>query len=97
MKTATDIKMDIAASLWMKPCTFEELCKRFNVAQFGFHSIVNSAIKDGWIYEKKDETLRCYKKTAKMLNTKGYELDIKWGPELSDFEKAFRKSVFYTG
>lgn len=97
MKSVLDIKMDIAASLWIQPCTFEELCKRLNVAQFGFHSIVNSALNDGWIYEDKNEVLHCYKKTVKMLNKNDYDLDLKESPKLSDFEKAFRDSIFYGG
>lgn len=83
--------MDIAASLWLIPCTFEELCKRLDKPEYGTHTIVNIILKKGWIY-KKGSTLFCYKKTVKeVLNPAGYGLDLK-EKYLSDFEKEYLKS-----
>ena len=86
----TDIKYDACASLWMQPCTFEELCKRMDKTEYLYWKLINGAISDGLIYEK-GNMLYCYKKTAKILNQKGYELDLKEKPEESEFVKSLRK------
>lgn len=89
--TALDLKRDACASLWIKPCTFEELCVRLDKPEYGFWSIVKGAINDGWIYERSG-VLYCYKKTAIKLNKTGdYELEFKSKPEESEFVKSLRK------
>ena len=86
----TDIKYDACASLWMQPCTFEELCKRMDKTGYLYFKLISGAMSDGLIYEK-GNILYCYKKTAKLLNQKGYELDLKEKSEESEFVKSLRK------
>ena len=59
-------------------------------SEFIYWRIIKGALDDGLIYQK-GETLYCYKKTAKMLNSKGYELDMKEPAPESDFVKSLRK------
>lgn len=90
----TLIQQEIAASLWMLPCTFEELCKRDFLkgkSEYGVQVIMGLIENKGWIYQRGDKYY-CYKSTAKMLNREGYELDLK-EEHLSDFEKAYIKST----
>ena len=71
--------MDLSASIYMKPATFEELFKRKieslkNTSEYMFFKIVKIAEEKNWIYMK-DETYYCYKKTVKnVLNPSGYDL-----------------------
>ena len=73
--------MDIAASCWLKPATFDELYARKieslkDVSEFMFDRIVKLAKSKGWIYIN-GETYFCYKKTVKIvLNPAGYQLDL---------------------
>jgi hypothetical protein len=85
-----DLKYDACASIWMSPCTFEELCERLDKPQLGFWSIIKVALDDGLLYQH-GEVLKCKKTTAKMLNTKGYELHIPTKPVESAFVKSLRK------
>ncbi len=74
-----DMKMDVAASLWIEPCTFDELFKRSvikNISEYAFNTVVKMAKASGYIYER-GEILYCYKKTVKqILNPEGYELEL---------------------
>lgn len=84
---------DICASLWIKGATAEQLkdrefCK--NTSLYGLHAFLQMAENKGLIYFK-GEKAYCYKKTAKALNKKGYELDLKEDLR-SDFERAFAKT-----
>jgi len=86
--------MDLSASLWLSPCSFEELYNRGvleGVSQYSFNTILNIAKSKNWIYERGD-ILYCYKKTVKnVLNPEGYELDLPTKRIKSDFEKEFEK------
>ena len=89
--SALNLKRDACASLWIEPCTFEELCKRLNMPELGFWSLIKGALDDGLLYEKAGK-LYCYKKTAIKLNKIGdYELEFRSKPEESDFVKSLRK------
>ena len=93
MSEFRDIIDTICASLWFKEATAEELKQREflkNTSLFGIERLLHMAENKGLIYFKKD-TAYCYKKTAKELNKKGYELDLKEDFR-SDFQKAFDKS-----
>jgi len=69
-----DLKNDTCASLWLKPCTFEELCVRLDKPEYGFWSIVKSAIDQGFLFEKSG-VLYCKKSTAQKLQKSGdYDL-----------------------
>lgn len=78
MSEIKDIKMDIAASLFMCPCTEEELLERDFLkgkSVFMTQKLIQQIIADGWIFETKSGLLCCYKKTVKnILNPNGYEL-----------------------
>ena len=93
MSEIRDIIDTICASLWFKEATAEELKQREflkNTSLFGIEKFLQMAENKGLIYFKKD-TAYCYKKTAKELNKKGYELNL--NDDLrSDFQKAFEKS-----
>lgn len=85
--------MDIAASLWIKSATFEELYARKieslkNSSEYMFDRIVKIAESKGWIYLR-GETYYTYKNTVKnVLNPAGYELDLPTDTR-SDFRKEF--------
>jgi hypothetical protein len=93
MSEISTLAMDIAASLWIKPATFEDLYTRKieslkNSSEFMFDRIVKIAESKGWIYVK-GETYYCYKKTVKnVLNPAGYEMDLPTDTR-SDFRKEF--------
>lgn len=93
MSTIREIIDNICASLWIKEGTAEELKQREflkNTSLFGIEKFLQMAENKGLIYYT-NETAFCYKKTAKELNKKGYELDLKEDFR-SDFRKAFDKS-----
>lgn len=93
MSEIRDIIDTICASLWFKEATAEELKRREflkNTSLYGIEKFLQMAENKGLIYYKK-ETAFCYKKTAKELNKKGYELDLKEDLR-SDFRKSFDKS-----
>ena len=70
----TDLKNDACASLWLKPCTFGDLCKRLDRTEKGFWSLIKSAIDSGLLYENHG-VLYCKKSTAKKLQSTGdYDL-----------------------
>lgn len=85
--------MDIAASLWIKPATYEDLYNRKieclkHSSDYMFSKIVKITESKGWIY-KKGEVYYCYKKTVKnVLNPAGYEIDLPTDTR-SDFRKEF--------
>lgn len=85
--------MDLAASLWIKPCSYDELYNRKvlkSINEYNFRTIVNIAKNRGYIYEKGDK-LKCYRKTVEnILNPEGYELEIPTDTR-SEFEKEFDK------
>ena len=77
MLSLTDIKKDIAASLYMMPGTMEELMERdflHNTSEYGVSLLLSFMLKDGWIYEK-GETFHTYKKFALSSEMSDYELD----------------------
>ena len=71
----TDLKKDAFASLYLSPCSFEDLCKRFSIsAEREFWSLIKGAINGGDLYEK-NSIIYCKKSTAKKLNNSGdYDL-----------------------
>ena len=73
--TITDLKKDALASLWLKPCSFEDLCKRFSIsAEREFWSLVKGAIDSGDLREK-NGIIYCKKSTARKLQKSGdYDL-----------------------
>lgn len=81
MSEISSLLMDIAASVWIKPATFEELYARKieslkNSSEFMFYKIVKIAELKGLIYLK-GETYYTYKKTVKdVLNPNGYDIDF---------------------
>lgn len=93
MSEISILAMDIAASLWIKPATFEELYARKieslkNSSEYMFDRLVKIAESKGWIYLK-GETYYTYKKTVKnVLNQAGYEMDLPTDTR-SDFRKEF--------
>ena len=95
MSEISTLAMDIAASLWIKPATFDELYARKieslkNSSEFMFDRIVKIAKSKGWIYLK-GETYYCYKKTVKnVLNSSGYEMDLPTYA-MSDFRNEFER------
>ena len=93
MSAITEKIDDICASLWVKSATAEQLKERDfckNTSLYGIHTFLQMAENKGLIYFK-GEKAYCYKKTAKELNKKGYELDLKEDLR-SDFVKAFDRS-----
>lgn len=84
---------EICASLWMKPASSEQLKEREflkTTSLYGIELLLQMAENKNLIYCK-GEKYYCFKKTAKELNIKGFELYIK-EEYLSEFEKSFRKS-----
>ncbi len=81
MSEFTNMAMDLTASLWLKPATWDELYERKvdslkSANQYMFNSILKMAESKGWIYEK-GEIFYCYKKTVKqVLNPAGYSIDF---------------------
>lgn len=69
--------MEIAASLWIKPGTFDELRSRDFMkmqAEYNIWLMVNMCKRRNWIYEKGDK-LHCYRSTVDdVLNKNGYDL-----------------------
>lgn len=95
MSEINELAMDLSASIYLKPDTFEGLYARKieslkNASEFMFDRILKIALSKGYIYEK-GEKYYCYKKTVvNVLNKNGYEMDIiKYEP--SEFEKQFNK------
>ncbi len=85
--------MDLAASLWLNPCSYDELYERKvlkHISEYNFRTVVNIAEHRGYIYEK-GEKLYCYKKTViNVLNPEGYEMELETDTR-SDFRKEFDK------
>lgn len=88
--------MDIAASIWIQPGTLEQLHSRKiesikTADEYSLNSLLLSAKKRGWIYQKK-ETWHCYKKTVlDVLNPYGYDLELP-ADTRSEFRKAFDRA-----
>ena len=71
-----ELRKDIAASLYMKPASFEELMERDflkNRAEFGISLMLNQMEKDQWIYMR-GEVYHTYKKFAESDEMSDYEL-----------------------
>lgn len=85
--------MDLAASIWHKPGTFEELYKRGinslkGVSEYNFNLCLGMTKSKNWIY-KKGEIYYCYKSTVvNVLNPNGYEIELPVD-QRSDFRKEF--------
>lgn len=96
MSEISELAMDIAASLWLKPATFEELYARKieslkNSSEFMFDRIIKIAQSKRWIYLK-GETYYTYKNTIiSVLNPSGYEMDLP-NDTRSDFRKEFDRA-----
>ncbi len=94
MATLNQMAMDLSASLWIKPATYDELFERKvlkSISEYNFRTIVNIAKNRRYIYEKGDN-LYCYKKTViEVLNPEGYELELPTDAR-SEFRKEFDKS-----
>ena len=76
MGDLTTLKKDIAASLYMKPATFEELMDRdflHNRSEYGIDSLLMQMEKDGWIFMR-GEKYHTYKKFALSREMDEYEL-----------------------
>ena len=97
MAEISTMAMDIAASLWIKPATFDELYARKiygfeNSSEYMFDRILKIAKSKKWIYMK-GEVYYCYKKTVKnVLNPAGYEMDLPTDTR-SDFQKEFDRFI----
>lgn len=71
-----EIKKDIAASLYLKPASLEELLEReflHNRSEWGISVLIDQMIKDEWIYERNDK-YHTYKKFAESEEMNDYEL-----------------------
>ena len=77
MNQIKELKMDIAASLWIVPCSEAELMERDFLKNRSPEMIQRLLLQmetDKWIYMKGD-MLFCYGRTVKhILNPNGYEL-----------------------
>ncbi len=97
MATPKEMAMDLAASLWIKPCSYDDLFERKvlkSVSEYSFRIIVNIAKDRRYIYEKGDK-LYCYKKAVvEVLNPEGYELELPTDSR-SEFRKEFDKLSGY--
>ena len=72
----TELKKDIAASLYLKSATFEELMERdflHNRSEYGVEICLNQMEKAGWIYVR-GEKFHTYKKFALSKEMDEYEL-----------------------
>ena len=72
-----DLKKDIAASLYMKPATMEELMERdflHNRSEYGISVLLSLMVNEGLLFEK-GETYHTYKKFALSSEMIDYELD----------------------
>lgn len=69
--------MEIAASLWIIPATFRELCERDflnNIEEYGVWTYICICKRRGWVYEKGDK-FYTYKSAIPILNKEGFELN----------------------
>lgn len=86
---------DLAASIWVKPGTFEELYARKieslkNADEYMFFKLLAIIKRKEWVYVR-GEVYYCYKKTVKeVLNPSGYELELP-SKTSSEFEDAYKK------
>ena len=72
-----ELKKDIAASLYMKPATFEELMERdflHNRSEFGVSFMLEQMEKDKWIFMRGNK-YHTSKKFALSSEMSDYELD----------------------
>jgi hypothetical protein len=85
--------MDIAASIWYNPGTYEELYDRKiesmkHASEHMFFTTINIAKSNGWVYEK-NGIYRCYKSTVlNVLNPNGYGIELPVDTR-SEFRKSF--------
>jgi hypothetical protein len=97
MSEISNLAMDLAASIWLKPACFEDLYARKiksfeNSSEYMFYRIVKIAESKNWIY-RRGEIYYCYKKTVKkILNPAGYEMDLPIDTT-SEFRKDFDKFI----
>lgn len=72
-------KYDVLASLYWKPCDFDELCDRDfckNLPQWYIHTIISRLEKQGLIIFQKNGIIKAKKRKAKqVLNRHDYEID----------------------
>lgn len=72
-------KYDTLASLYWKPCDFNELRERDfckNLPEWYLHSIISRLEKDGLIVRQKNGIIKALKRKAKqVLNRHDYEID----------------------
>ena len=74
-----ELQDKIAASLWMKPATLEDLMKReflHNIADFQIDRQLFFMERDKKVYMKRGGKYYTYKKFALELNRRGYELEV---------------------
>lgn len=72
----SDMAMDLAASIWMQPCTRDELYERGvvkNISSYSFDILLDIAFKRKWIYQS-GSILKTYKSAVDFLNKNDYEL-----------------------
>ena len=77
LASLSGLKKDIAASLYMKPATMNELFKRDflqNRSEYGVSILLDIMVKDGWLFER-GETFHTYKEFALSSEMSEYELD----------------------
>lgn len=63
-----DFRRDTLATLWLSPCTLEELHERDfvkHLTQIALDALVRHLIGEGLIYETKSGVLKAYKEAAK--------------------------------
>lgn len=86
--------MEIAASLWIKPATLEELCQRdflSGKAEYGVFRLLNMGREKGWIYQR-NEVYYTYKTcVVDVLNPSGFELTVQTDNR-TDFQKEFDRA-----
>jgi hypothetical protein len=76
MNEISQLKMDIAASLYIIPATIDELLTRdflINKSRYGIELMLQQMEKDSWIFFKK-EKYYTYKKFALSPRMSGYDL-----------------------
>ena len=94
MSELREMRNDIAASLFLLPCTFEELMKRDflkNKSEYGVQHFIRDLERVDAVYYKV-ETIHIKKKWAKE-NLQEYEIDFRTDKEryidgMTDFERS---------
>lgn len=71
-------QLDLAASLWTKPGSFEDLRERDflkGISEYSLDRLISWCKNDGLIYEKRGKYYCCRKAVKEVLNPAGYELE----------------------